>query len=468
MSSSPVCCLPGSVRRRLGQLATGHGGVLAALLLCTVAWRSPADDEVAAGDAAMRLIASRGELAGPDLWPGFDPLAYPLAVFDGASTYLVDHPGPPSEFAAVEGAPGVQVMDGRHPLVNANSSVELGGAATATLLFDRLDGDDPLAALAVAVHEAFHVYQGDQFPGWIVDESQLFLHPADHAEALALRRAESLAWRRALQSDDGLPQAALALELRRQRNDLLSDGVVGYERGLELKEGLARYVQDRCLPDRQPGAAPVEGWPAEVVRQRAYVTGATMAHLLDRCSEGWRQRLNRGEIVFLDEALRWALADRAVSPAVQPAAEQAAVAARASEDAAAVTSARKDERAAYLSQEGAAIVVRITGGGPLSPQGFDPLNVRSLGGRDVLHTRWLLLKRGDCEIAIDDRSALTAGAGSHPLFGGVTELVVTGLLDAPAVEDSGSETVVTAPGFSGRFTGADIERTDGLLLITLK
>lgn len=467
MSSSSVRCLPGLVRRRLGRLARGHVLVLAAVALCAVAWRSPVDDE-AAGSAALRLIASRGELAGRELWPGFDPLAYPLAVFDGASTYLVDHPEPPPEFATVEDVPGVQVMDGRHPLVNANSSVELGGVMTATLLLDGMDGDDPLGALAVAAHEAFHVYQRAQFPSWVVDESQLFLHPADDAEALALRRAESLAWRRALLADDGLSQAALALELRRQRNDLLSDGMVGYERGLELKEGLARYVQDRCLPARPPSAAPAEGWPAEVVRQRAYVTGATMAHLLDRCSEGWRELLNEGEIVFLDDALRWALVDRDVSPAAQSAAEQGAITARANQDTAAVASARKDERAAFLSQEGAAIVVRVTGGGPLSPQGFDPLNVRSLGGRDVLHTRWLLLQRGDDEITIDGRSALTAGAGSHPLFGGVAELVVSGLADAPVVEESGAETLVTAPGFSGRFTGADVASTAGLLIITLK
>ena len=255
--------------------------------------------------------------------------------------------------------------------------------------------------------------------------------------------------------------------MRRQLNDARSDGAVAYERGLELKEGLARYVQDRCLPDRPPQLPPEDGWPAEVVRQRAYVTGAAMAHLLDRCDPGWKQGLEQDDGPFLDELLGRALAQRRVVRAELPAAERASLDAVARADALGVTAARQAERAAFLGREGAAIVVRVSAGGPLSPQGFDPLNVRSLGGREVLHSRWLVLQRHDAEIEIEGRSVITTGAGSHPLFGGVSELLVTGLDEAPVVERDGEETIVTAAGFVARFRGVTIEHRGAMLILNL-
>jgi hypothetical protein len=416
---------------------------------------------------ALAVMAARQQLVGLQLWPGFAALDSPLAIYDGESTLLVDHPSPPPEFEPLQDARGVLVMTGRHPGVSANSSALIGGVATATLMLPSLDGDDRSAVLAVAVHEAFHVYQGERHPGWVADETQLFLYPVDDAELLSLRRAESLAWRRALLTDEPLPWAALALDLRRQLNDRRSDGAVAYERGLELYEGLARYVQDRCLPDRPPQLPPAQGWPAEVVRERAYVTGAAMAHLLDDLVPQWKQQLEEDDSPYLDDLLGWALAERSVTPASIDSAEREVLVAAAGVDAAAVSESRQASRVEFYSRAGPAIVVRVLGGGPLSPQGFDPLNVRSLGGRDVLHTRWLKLERHDAEIEIEGCSVLTSGAGSHPLFGGVSELLVTGLKAPPELDESGDETVVSAPGFLGRFGAVTIERQQHVLIISL-
>ncbi|MFT7463557.1 MAG: hypothetical protein ACI9EF_001902 [Pseudohongiellaceae bacterium] len=443
---------------------------LAVWVVVAAGWGAPecqAQDGVVIPQATLDVIAAWESLVGQEPWPNFVPLDYPLAIFDGAQTLLVNHPQPPEEFSSVSGLPTVAMMTGQHPLVTANTAVVLGSAETATILLNLMGDSAPAAVVAVAAHEAFHVFQGRYFPGWVADETQLFLYPADDKEILALRRAESAAWRQSLLADDGLPYARLALDIRRGLNNRREDGIVGYERGLELKEGLAQYVQDRCQPDREPTPAPEAGWGAEVVRQRAYVTGATMAHLLDRCDPGWKERMTEEDGANLDDLLSRALRKAAVVAAEVSWKQALQYQEVAAVDAQAVAQSRKERRAAFLAEPGPAIVVRVSGGRPLSPQGFDPLNVRSLGGRDVLHTRWLNLKRDGAEITVDGRDVLTEGAGVHPLFGGVRELLMTGLPEAPLISGNGETSVVNAAGFVGRFEGASFEHQGPLLIITL-
>ena len=60
------------------------------------------------------------------LWPGFDPLAIPLAVYDGERTFLFRHPSPPGDFATLpEAEPSTHVLTGRHEAVTANTSAEI-------------------------------------------------------------------------------------------------------------------------------------------------------------------------------------------------------------------------------------------------------------------------------------------------------------------------------------------------------
>ncbi|MCG8606567.1 hypothetical protein MJD09_16490, partial [bacterium] len=69
------------------------------------------------------------------LWPNYDPLSIPLAIFDGSNTYLFRHPNPPEGFQKADRA---SVFSGRHPAVTANTSAEIGGVLSATLLLDEL------------------------------------------------------------------------------------------------------------------------------------------------------------------------------------------------------------------------------------------------------------------------------------------------------------------------------------------
>jgi hypothetical protein len=91
--------------------------------------------------------------------------------------------------------------------------------------------------------------------------------------------------------------------------------------------------------------------------------------------------------------------------------------------------------------------------------GFDPLNVSLVEG-GLLHTRFLKLGNDDGAIeAIEtptaDVDVLTISAGAHPLFGGVSEAVWTGLAE-PAIERSGDAVSVRAPGIEARFRRASV------------
>src|SRR5262245_21461640 len=101
---------------------------LAVALPCSlVAQDAPSAEAVL---AAFPAVARRAD------WPGFDPLAIPRAVYDGRTTWLQDHPGLPDGFVVVEGKPRLARFEGRHDAMRANSSAEIGGVTTATLLLD--------------------------------------------------------------------------------------------------------------------------------------------------------------------------------------------------------------------------------------------------------------------------------------------------------------------------------------------
>src|SRR5690606_20832288 len=133
-------------------------------------------------------------------------------IFTGDSTFLFRHPAPPDGFVTIAG-PGqrVDAYRGRHPAVTSNSSAEIGGAVTATLLADaRRASQPPVVLAAVAVHEGFHVHQRTRHPHWSANEGDLLLYPASDASLLTLRRLESEALRRAAATRDSSASACWA------------------------------------------------------------------------------------------------------------------------------------------------------------------------------------------------------------------------------------------------------------------
>ena len=402
-------------------------------------------------------------MAARDLWPGFDPRAMPVAIFDGRRTWLFRHPAAPEGFQPDPRHPGVQVFPGRHPAVTANTSTSLGGTETAVLLIDSTRTTSRMLA-AVLIHESFHVYEHRRHPAWTANEGELFTYPTDDAEALALRRLETEALRRAL-AWGGYTSACwarTALDLRRRRFVRLSEGAVAYETGIEMVEGLAEYVESRARGVPDAAILPRGEYHPEAVRLRGYAVGHALARLLDRLDRGWRERLERNDSTTLDGLLFTAAASREDTLTTCAFAPAALEAARndAARDIGALRGRRGALRREFLARSGWTLIVEADRP-PLFPQGFDPLNVQRLSDDEVLHTRWLRLGGQAGTVEVIGRAALTRAAGAHPLFSGVRALVVAGLPEEPVVETAGGRVTIVADGVRASFAGASVEAVRG-------
>jgi hypothetical protein len=418
------------------------------------------------GTSAAAVFAEFDRMAGQPLWPGFDPKKVPLAIWDGERTFLVRHPSPPPELKR-EGE--MWVAPGRHPAIRANTSEEIGGVSTATLLLEPGRSRTAREWAAVMIHEAFHVFQRQRHPTWHGNEADLFLYPVDDPGALALRRLETEALRRALAAKDSKASACWAgeaLGLRRERYGKLPASAISYERGTELNEGLASFVEARSLGNAAGPAVPDEEFPAEGVRSRAYVTGHALAALLERFDPSWKDTLASGGAGSLDELLSAALTRAAAGRCALPANVYAAADEKAKADAARVVQDRGERREAFFARSGWTLEI-AAGSQPLFPEGFDPLNVSILVGSEVLHRRFLKLGNGTSAVEVLDRESLTEAAGAHPLFNGVKRLIVTGLAAEPKIRQEGGAVIVEADGVTATLKGARVEKGEKTVRVVL-
>ena len=410
-------------------------------------------------------------------WPGFDPLAIPLAIYDGKSTWLFRHPSPPSDFQPSSiSSIRSHVREGRHPAVTANSSANIGDVPTATLLVDRARSPDLASTLAAtAIHEAFHVFQRKHHPDWQANEGDLFLYPVDDANLLALRRLESEALREALATASPSRAACLGrltIDYRTKRFAAMDSAFSAYERGTELNEGLATYVELLAL-GRTTVDIPVDEFAPIDVRLRSYTIGAGIAFLLDGIRPQWQHSLEAHDRQRLDEILAGALVGAAESPGegcALPAARVAQIIEVARRDAEAVATSRVGRRKAFDSARGWRVTVIAFGGQPLRPRGFDPLNIERVNG-GLLHTRFLSLENNRCRMtAIDEGSvdmvALTEGLGPHPLFNGVRRVIIAGPA-SPVVSNDADRVSIDTNGLQLECTGARVDVRPGEVVITL-
>ncbi|HET7602656.1 MAG TPA: hypothetical protein VFK36_06525, partial [Gemmatimonadales bacterium] len=140
------------------------------------------------------IVAVADSLSTKDLWPGFNPRATPVAIFDGSRTLLFRHPAPPAAFTPLQGHDSVWVHAGRDSSVSANTSTPLGGVTTATLMLAS-DTVPVLRRSGTLIHETFHVFQRAHHPTWAANEADLFTYPVNDGQVLTLRRLESEALR---------------------------------------------------------------------------------------------------------------------------------------------------------------------------------------------------------------------------------------------------------------------------------
>jgi hypothetical protein len=440
------------------------------LLLCLL----PALDPLPATETEglpFAIADTIGSIPAGRLWPGFDPAGAPLAIFDGERTLLFRHPSPPPEFRPVTGRPDARAVDGRHTLVRANTAVAIGGVSTATLSLEPSETRSARELASLAVHEAFHVFQASRHPAWGGNEADLFTYPSDDPILLQLSRMETESLRRALAARDrrgAACWAASALQLRRRRFTALGETGALYERGTELKEGLGRLVESRArgTSTLEP-VLPEKDFAPGDVRSRSYAVGHAFGVLLDRFAAGWEAGLESGGEKTLDGLLAQALStERVVRPCRFSGRETAAALDRAKRSVELTRLTRAAIRDDFFARPGWRIVVAAASE-PLSPQGFDPLNVERLGPGEVLHTRWVKLQNASGSLEVLDARALTEAAGKHPLFEGVRRVTVAGIRDEPEVRESAGIVSVRAGGVNGEFRGARVERGDRTVTVSI-
>ena len=359
----------------------------------------------------------------PSFFPGFEPGRIGVLLFDGSDTYLLNSPDHP-DFQLICGHPPVSKRAGRHELVVAHSTTELDGVPLATILLNETSPPSEKALIALCVHEAFHVFQQQQFPSWGANEAELFMYPFDDVEKYLLANLELKALLegfKTLSVDETAGWLSTFLQLREQRHARLASGAVEYEQQLEKCEGLAQYVESRAHWDDARFTNLHLG--VTEVRKRAYFVGHLLASLLDRVVHDWT-----GQLVRYPKKTLTALAQEGVGPVSQPKAFASEDIASTREQAEAAVRQHKQEREevrrAFLQRSGWQIVLRSAE--PLKPAGFDPMNVQLLSSTELLHHRYLHMKGNEASIELMGQPALTHATGPHPFFSGVQEIVVGG------------------------------------------
>jgi hypothetical protein len=413
----------------------------------------------------LLLLACRAESATPvfalvdefdreaakPLWPGFDARGTPIELYDGVNTYLYRHPAPPAEFKPVDGHPGFFVFAGRHESVRANTSVDLAGVTTATL-----EGANGTPA-AVLVHECFHVFQAREHRFRGANEATLFTYPVDDPQALALARLEMEALSRAFASPQPACWAGRVRALRKERFALLPNDAITYERGTELHEGLAQYVEGMAAGREE---VRFRQFGPNEVRQRGYVSGEALARLLDRLDPDWKSKVT--------DSLDGLLPESGASACDFTATERQAAETQARADVGKLESERAGLIQAYDAQPGWRVTVETAAGKPLWPDNFDPLNVNRLSPRLILHKRMLRLHNDAGSLDILNHGSMTEDAGSQPLMGGVRRWYTAGLSGKPDVQQDGARVTVTGPGLKLAFSNADLEWHEQSLTLRLR
>jgi len=257
-------------------------------------------------------------------WPGFNPTEWPIAIFDGKQTILLRHPSPPPEFVPLPGQPGVLVMPGRHPAVVGNSTREIGGVRTATVV--ATPGQDVDSTVLACVEEVFHVFWLRRHTNFRPNEMARYSYPVKDVENLQRVFEEDDALARALEADSPSQAAgwtAAMFTIRRDRLRRLSDDDRAFETGLEMMEGTANYVARVAVGQKREATAARlrEEWPPDHIRWRFYNTGTALCFLLDRFQPDWKARIDRELERTTADLLEAAIAGAAAQPAALAATE---------------------------------------------------------------------------------------------------------------------------------------------------
>jgi len=435
---------------------------------------APAEQDVFALLQAFDTAAKR------PLWPGFNAAEMPLALFDGEKTILLRHPSPPPEFSPLPDRPGILVFNGQYPAVVSNSTRQIGGVRTGTLVAK--PGSDPVVNLLACIEEVFHVFWLARHTAFRPDEMARYAYPVKDRENLERLLAEDEALARALDSADGSNAAgwaAAALRIRRERTLQLEEDARAFEAALEMMEGTANYVARRAVNQRPAQTADRlrAKRPAEGIRWRFYETGTALCWLLDRFEPDWKSQCETRPDLTTIEILRAALARDGAKPKLFSETETAGFQNRAADEVDDLSGRQERLRRELLARPGARVIVESAEGAePFSLERFDPINLFVLEEGEVAHPHYITLGSSSGSIALTNAGfsrgsyagtvALSASAGRRPLGDGIRRLTIVGIEGTPLINREGT-IVLTAPGVKIELRGAVLQADGETTRITV-
>jgi hypothetical protein len=427
------------------------------------------------------ILAVIDEAATRQVWPEFRLSDWPIAVFDGSQTLLLRHPSPPTEFAPLPGKPAVLAMPGRHPAVAGNSTTDIGGVRTATVVAapgHALDG-----ILLAYVEEVFHVFWLRRHANYRPNEMARYAYPVKDAGNLRRVLAEDEALARALEvesADLARAWAATFVGIRKERAAPLGGDERAFETGLEMMEGTANSVA-RVVVGEKPAAtaarlrAPRE---ADQIRWRYYDSGAAICLLLDRLQADWKTRIDAEPDTTALALLEAAVARDAARPAAFSPAELSGFETKAAAAIGDLSARQRSVRDELLGRGGPRLVFEVVAGGePLHVARFDPINLFVLDGGAVVHPHYLTLSSAAGRVEVTNPAyargsyggivALTAPAGRHPLTDGIRALTVVGLRGMPKVDRREGAVSIETDGIHITLRDADARAEGETLYISL-
>jgi hypothetical protein len=428
----------------------------------------------------FEVIAAFDRAAKLELWPGFDATDYPIAIYDGERTLLLRHPNPPEDFQPLPERKGVWTIPGKHAAMRWNSTADIGGVRTATLLLTIEPGRTVEYEAHILFHEVFHLFSRPLHPTWRPNEIWRYSYPMDDLDNYRQLLLEEEALARALESETisaTASWAATAFAIRTDRQAALSEEHRTYETALELQEGTAVYMGRSTIGIAGDTARLREDRGPEGIRWRCYETGAAISFILDRLAPSWKEDLDAEPETTFAELLGSALSTLEPEPASFSDDEKSEISAKAN---AAITELSAERARLYqdFNQRGKRVVVRLTDENEqFTFDRFDPMAVEVLDRGETLQAHLLTTThpRGQLSLknprfvrrSLDGVIALTSPAGEHPFLGGYRQIAISGFSEDPVVECTGQTISVNADGLTVAFDGARIKSTDSEIIITV-
>lgn len=266
----------------------------------------PPPPKALAIESELQSLAKQGTR-----WPGFDPLKYPLVVYDTEDTYLFRHPKPPKEFMLFKHRKDTYVFDGRYKGIWDCYETKFSGKYTAIVSVKPGLGNAEYYS-DTALHELFHVYQDECEELWPSSSSweSVFMYPRYDYKLYKTLRLEELALANALEAnsaDEGKGWARRAIILADKAYEMMPADCADMIRSRQMVEGLATYVDRQFHPRKNLADYLRRGFKPEEYYDRVYLTGDALALLLEDFNPKWKQTFNNKSVTWLEDMLRQGL-----------------------------------------------------------------------------------------------------------------------------------------------------------------